>query len=260
MLIADGTLEWPLLPEGVPEGYDPDRWAEAVSIAVEWLWRNTAQVYGTRTSTYRPQALVRSAIFYRDCLPYLQSIYGPLFGDGWPFLGDPRNPSKTARQILELPFAAIAVTSVTIDGLALDVDAYRLDGNWLVRVDGDLWPTTQNLVANPGDPNTWSVTFTRGLAVPISGQVAAQRLAIQWYLFLGGDPKCRLPFNVTQVTRAGVTISRDILKALKTSGVELADRWVASVNPQGLQRPPTVWSPDVPRNGRPYMGSGIPAR
>lgn len=265
MLLSEGALIWPLLPADQPPG-DPTLWGQACDGAVEWLWAATGRQFGTRPAVYRPAGLALSGAYYA-AIPYLQSIYGPLLGQGWPFLGDPRASDRTHRQVVELPGPAVAVSQVQlVDGAGavtvLDPSLYRLDGNYLVRVDGSTWPTTQDLIANDGQANTWHVTYSRGAAVPTIGQVAAARLAGEWLKLLSGDASCKLPWNTTNVTRGGVTVQRQVdpTTARRVTGIELVDRWVATVNPAGLSRPGVVWSPDLARNAAPYAGAGLPYR
>lgn len=255
MQLVEGALSWPLLPAEQPDtATDDDVWAAAADAAVDWLWRNTAMMFGTRPVTYRPQALIRDGECWQAALPYLQSVYSTVLAGGW-------SDRAAAMAVLELPGPVQApVAEVRIAGAVLDAGAYRLDGRYLVRTDGESWPTTQNLLADEGAADTWAVDYTRGRPVPVAGQVAAAQLAAAWYPAFAGEPgKCRLPYNATTVSRGGVTVNRDVLKALKTSGVQLADVWVASVNPSGAATPGGVWSPDLPRGGRPYHGSSVPA-
>lgn len=264
MLLDEGPLVWPILPLTAPAGSDPTLWAQAVATATEQLWGLTARRFGYRSCMYRPAGLVYTAGYY-DGITYLQSIYGPLWGDGWPFLGDPRVTSQTAKQVLELPAPVIAdsVTEVQLTNGAgvttiLDPSKYRLDSKYLVRVDGGVWPLTQDQVANDGSANTWHVIYNRGLSVPPMGQAAAYQLAVAWLKYYVDPATCKPPMNTTSTARAGVTVQRDITKAFVTTGVEVADRWINLVNPQNLQRAPMVWSPDTRRNSTPYAGSTIP--
>jgi hypothetical protein len=255
MTITAGPVLWPMAPNCDASGLNisPEQWADAQARAIEWVWALSGRFYGTRSTTYRPQALLPGGCC-EGWPPFLQSIYG----QGWPFSGDPRSPDPTARKVLELPRPAVSVDSVTIDGAVVDPAAYRLEGDFLVRQDGEQWPATQDLIAASGQPNTWAVVFERGVTVPASGQYAAGVLACELGKQISGT-KCRIAFNATTVTRAGVTINRDILMAARTTGVQEVDQWVASVNPQSLVREPGIWSPDAPRNAWPFAGSNIPA-
>lgn len=257
MLLTVGPLQWPTDPAGPPVGADPGLWATAVATAVDVLWSRSGRQFGTRAATYRPQGLDWSAGYW-DTLPVLFATWGGTWD--WPI-----NPPVNAisRRVLELPGPASAVTEVqTVDGAGVVTvvapAAYRLDGNFLVRVDGNDWPVTQDLRANDGQANTWHVKYSRGNAVPAAGQTAAYLLAVQVLAALNGSKACTLPYNTTTVSRGGVTINRDALKGAKTTGVEAADRWLDAVNPQGLAQPPAIWTPDLPRGGRPYAGSTRP--
>jgi hypothetical protein len=252
--LSEGPLSWPIAPncDAASLAITDAQWADAQARAIEWCWALSGRFYGTRDAMYRPAALLPSG-----CCDGLPPYLMTWFGQGWPFEGDPRTSDPTARKVLELPRPAVSVTDVRIEGVALAPAAYRLEGNYLVRQDGDQWPTTQDMIAAAGSPNTWSVDFQRGVTVPAQGQYAAGVLACELGKQIGGG-KCRIAFNATTVTRAGVTINRDILMAARTTGVAEVDQWVAVVNPQGLAREPGVWSPDVPRNPWPFAGSSIP--
>jgi hypothetical protein len=268
VLLTEGALDWPLLPNDDPPATTPaptdEEWATAMSGAIGWLWAQSGRRYGTRAATYRPQAMSCGAGYF-DSLSYLQSIYGPLWGQGWPFVGDPRQNRHVIQRVLELPGPTVSVTSVTVvdgDGVStvLDPSAYRLDGNYLIRTDGDAWPTTQDLIANMGEANTWQVAYVRGRVPTDEAQIAARLLSLEWLKMVQGSADCRIPWNATNVSRAGVAVQLQASLAYRTSGIPLVDRWVTSLNPNGLQEEPRVWTPDVRRNGPPYAGSGIPYR
>lgn len=144
---------------------------------------------------------------------------------------------------------ASVVTQVKIGGSVLDPTAYRLDqGGLLVRTDGDPWPMEQNLSAPDTEPDTWSVTYLPAAPVDGLGAYAAGVLAGEFVkACTGGD--CRLPDNVTQIVRPGIsmTIGLGAFPQGKT-GIREVDSWIEDVNPSGLQAPPLVYSPDVPRH------------
>jgi hypothetical protein len=69
--------------------------------------------------------------------------------------------------VVELPGPVGGIVSVTIDGAELDPSAYRVDnGRLLVRQDGGVWPTHQNL-ANPS-PTQYEPIVIEGNAGPIT--------------------------------------------------------------------------------------------
>lgn len=153
-----------------------------------------------------------------------------------------------------LEFAPItSITSVKVDGVTLDPARYRLDENlYLVRLpnaDGSSasWPCGQDMTLASTELNTFEVSYTYGVAPPVSGLRAAGELACHLALACVGSEECRLPTNVTNVTRQGVSLSlldpQLFLDRGKT-GLYLVDLFLHSVNPGGLIRPPYVWSPD----------------
>jgi hypothetical protein len=144
-----------------------------------------------------------------------------------------------------------AVTEVKVDGVELDPSAYRLDGDALVRVDGDSWPLCQNIEAADTEPGTWSVTYTPGEAVDGLGAQAAGLLALEFAKACTGNGNCALPPGVQTVARGGVTmtIAAGIFPGGIT-GIRMVDAYVMRWNPNHLSGRPVVWSPDVPRPRR----------
>lgn len=268
MIVSEGELIWPAINSGLSEltNISPTEIALAESLAVEWLWALTARRLGTRIVQDRPQT-VRSPYLFRSIPSYLQSVNG--YSRGWPYDTDPRTGQSSQRQILLLLQDALSVNEIVMwlaPNLAtdpaidpstgvLDPTVYRLEGNYLIRQDGGIWPQTQNSIAALGRPDTWQISYERGIVPPIQGQRAAGLLALEFGKAIIGKTVCKLPANAQTVARSGVTINLDVLAVVRTTGVAEVDKWVSTMNPNALMTTPKVWNPDVPRNGGPYLGS-----
>ena len=151
---------------------------------------------------------------------------------------------------IELPgWPVVAVLEVLVDGVALDPSAYRVDEDrWLVRLDGDGWPTCQDLELPATEPDTFAVRFTAGEAVPPGGVTAAARYACEIVRSWCGQ-ECELPGRVTAITRQGVTYSFESASALIAegrTGIGVVDAWIRAVNGGDgqLQAPALIASPD----------------
>lgn len=153
---------------------------------------------------------------------------------------------------IDMGVPVAAVTEVTIDGVALDPDAYRLDyvpqrGPVLVRTDGDCFPQCQDMDAASDAVGAFTVTYTPGVALPADAPFYAGMLACQFAKScMGGD--CVLPQELQSLTRTGVELSVIDPSALPENiltGIAEVDRWVRSVNPAALRSRPRVLSPDV---------------
>jgi hypothetical protein len=131
----------------------------------------------------------------------------------------------------------VAVTKVTIDGVDLDEDAYRVDdAAWLVRIDDDVWPRCQDMEADMGEVGTWEVEFQFGRPLDAAGTLAAALFTCQVGKQILGDDDCELPAGTTTASRDGVTVNiidaEEAIASGKT-GIQLVDFWLASVCPQG---------------------------
>lgn len=151
-------------------------------------------------------------------------------------------------------YPVTAITSVKIDGATFAYDSganYRLDDwRYLVRTDGNLWPSAQNLLLDDTQPGTWSVQLIYGAVPPQTAISACAQLASELTKHCMGEmAKCQLPLRVTAMTRQGVTYSlpdvMDILNRGKT-GLYFVDLAIDTFNPHGLDRPARVVSPDLP--------------
>lgn len=154
----------------------------------------------------------------------------------------------TCQVWLPPPVYSIPVTGVSVDGAIVDVDAWRVDdGKWLVRTDGDCWPTCNDYDVDSG-VGVFQVTYVKGLPVPSPVLRAAGELACEYAKSCLGQA-CRLPQRAQSITRQGVSMSLvdidDLLKAGLT-GIPTVDQVITSINPYGLKSPPRVWSPDLP--------------
>ena len=147
------------------------------------------------------------------------------------------------------------VTAVEIDGTAVPFADWRVDNHrMLVRMDGEAWPACQDLGAPAGEVGTFVITFYPGGAPDALANIAAGKLAEQFALACQGK-KCKLPANVTAVTRAGVTMEMQPgLFPENATGIPEVDLWVRSVNPHSLRTPTRIASPDY-RPGRITTGS-----
>lgn len=164
-------------------------------------------------------------------------------------VGRPQHP-------LMLPdWPVTAITSIVDDhdNATLDPSTYRLlNARRVDHLDADghriPWPW-----------HSFTVTYGYGQAPPPGGVRAAVNLAAQIALNAVGSKKCRLPQRTSQVNRQGVAIT--ILDPMEfitkgQTGLPEVDLWIASVNPNGTRRRPTVWSPDVDTRDAAYPSGG----
>lgn len=230
----------------------------ALQAATGILWALSGRRFGVCDVTVRPCR--------QPCAAYpwgYRGIVGPgpwvpaLIGGEWFNLrcgecGDDCGCATTSS--IDLPGPVNAITEVKVDGTALTAgDDYVLyDHERLYRI-GARWPTCQDLTAADTEADTWSVTFTRGLPLPVEGQVALGALACEILSGLDGG-ECKLPARVTNLNRQGVDLTiadpQDFLSDGRT-GLFLVDMWLAAVNPNSLDRAPTFFSLDAPPARRP---------
>lgn len=153
------------------------------------------------------------------------------------------------------------ILEVKIDGVVLDPSEYRVDQQqYLVRLNGGMWPACQRLDLEDTEEGTWSVTYEHGQPIPISGQMAARDLAYEIYRScstsdLEGD--CELPEGVTRVTRQGISYELPALvswgrdfSGIWRTGMQMVDAFLNAYNPRGLQRRPILYVPGAPKQAR----------
>lgn len=264
--------EWPVSYLGIGCSSFDDSGIEELqeqfeNIAANLLWNFTGRIFGTVTQTIRPCRVItpfRPSTF-EGMGP--ASAYYELGGvNGWGWLPVYVNGSWSnircgrcssvacscspdEARAIHLPGPVQAIDEIKIDGAVLAPTAYRVDnGHTLIRQDGEAWPTAQDLIEPLDQPNTWSIEFSRGVAVPTGGKVAAGILACELYKAAVADPSCSLPSRVKTVARQGVTVGiMDTFEGLDEgkTGLWAVDSWIASV-----QRPRDyvgVASPDTMR-------------
>lgn len=180
--------------------------------------------------------------------------YGGLWGWYWPDGRRGCGCQHVSR--VHLPdYPVTSITEVTIDGVAVDPDTYALrEFRYVDRLDTALWPSCQDMRRPLGEEGTWGITYVWGAPIPASGVQAAAVLACELYKdFIGGD--CRLPKNVTQLTRQGVSMQLATVwgqvNGVWATGLKEIDAFLQAVNPAGLTGPTTVWSPDLEPFPRP---------
>lgn len=227
--ISDDVLEW------------------TQQMAVEILWAASGRQFGVCSTVIRPCA--------DRCAPLSLGVYTSRLAYDVNYLWSGlmrcgscgSNCSCSSIEELTLWHRNVReITEVTVDGVALATTAYRLQGNRLLRIDGETWPTCQDWNVAIDEVGAWSVEYTHGRPVPTGGQVAAGLLACELAkAVVGAD--CELPRRVQNVTRQGVSIAFvDPMQFLDTgrTGLYEVDLWLASVNPRGIQREARIFRPD----------------
>ena len=155
---------------------------------------------------------------------------------------------------------ATEIVEVKIDGIVVGPGEYRLDENkWLTRMNGSRWPRCQALDLDDTEVGTFSVEYIYGKTPPELGRLAALSLACEVFKSCTPGAECALPTGVTRVTRQGITIERTFLQrdqhGVWRTGIANVDMFLNAVNPAGLSRRGTVWSPSSSaRYARPVGG------
>jgi hypothetical protein len=194
-------------------------------IAVDLLWRATFQRFGPCEVTVRP---------CRDPAARCGRCASPCSACGCRSLPE-----------IVLPGPIYSVSEVWVDGVVVDPSAYRVDDyNWLVRIDGGLWPRCGNLAAEPEEDGSFVVTYDLGAPPPAGAAETAAELACDLAKAYCNDKSCRLPKRIRQKTRQGVTVTFEDL-AEGRFGIEVVDLWVDMVNSR--RRRSRVYSPDLPK-------------
>jgi len=257
--------DWPVVYPGDCPALeaDPDNALLYEQMAATYLWNWTGRSYGLCPVIVRP---CRSDCDSFDTFwgngPFSAGYaaqksrgfaWGPALINGqWYNLGcgrcgDDCSCSGSA-PALRLPGPVASIDEVRIDGAVLDPAVYRVDNaTLLVRLDGQGWPTCQDLSTGIDQEGSFAVSYQRGSEVPVGGQVAAGVLACELAKAAGGDASCQLPRRLQTIARQGVTMTfldaMDDLDKGRT-GIWVIDSWVASVtNPP---RPSRVYSVDIP--------------
>ena len=148
-----------------------------------------------------------------------------------------------------LPAPVGYIDSVQVGTQTVPAAWYRIDnGNKLVWAGpevSDCWPLCQDMNAAPGEENTFAVTYLNALPVDGLASYAAGVMACEFAKACSGQ-KCRLPTGVTNIARQGVsmTVNATGFPEGRTGLVEV-DAWLRQVNPNAVQQPSRVWSPDL---------------
>lgn len=256
------TMEDPDNPSGprIPDPAGLAVAARAEALAVQTLRMLTAFKVGGCPIVLRPCSprcipsswLTAPTMASGSWAGYAGWVFSPYIGAGGQWLNacGCRNDSCGCTKVEEivLPTDVGTITSVVIDGATLDASAYRVDNhNRLVRTDGGVWPTCQDMNLDSGE-GTFLVTYQEGAVVDGLGSYAAGILAVEYAKACQGG-NCRLPKGATSIARAGVMIEI-ATGSFPTgmTGIREVDAWIQNWNPYGLRTGGAeVYSIDVPR-------------
>lgn len=211
----------------------------AIDLAVQVMWALSGRQFGTCPVTVRP--CPAPPYIPESVRQYLPLIWN---GDNWQNVSCGCAGGRCVESgpgVVHLPGPVGEILEVRIAGEVLPADEYILSGSKLYRLGGQAWPSQDRTRAD-GMPGTWAVDYTQGMPVPDGVGILTGLLAKEFISACGGG-KCRLPRNVTQVSRQGVSYTMYDPAAVYASGktgLSEIDIWLMSVNPHRLSEPPRV--------------------
>lgn len=234
--------EWADLPAAVQ--------SSAQDYAALILWAATGRQFGLCTVTVRPCGV-------RPCSNGLLEFFGYDWSGGtwmpYIFEGTWYNCSCAGacccdpRCQVRLMGPVASITEVTIGGIAVDPDTYRVDDDhWLVRTGGECWPTCADMDSDDGD-NVFEVTYTRGKVPPPALLRAASTLECEWGKACVGA-ECRLSNKVTSIARNGITIDMESPDALLDDGLTglwEVDSVIRALNPYQRKQRGRIYAPEL---------------
>ena len=238
--------DWPLDPACLTaewEATPPDVQVRAQGLATASLRRLTGYRVGGCPITVRPCVLRCT-----DVSLYRARTWGPhqtASGDWVNSCGCQTECSCTALCEVRLAAPVGPVSWVKVDGVEVPETDYRVDGDRLVWVGaGDCpWPVCQDMTKGDTEPNTFAVRYLNAHAPDSLAAYAAGVLAMEFAKACMGG-KCRLPANVTSLTRQGVSF--EIAAGTFPGGVtglREVDAWIGLWNPEHRRQATSVWWP-----------------
>lgn len=242
--------EWPIIMNCAPATpFDPEILALAQESAAEIMNAATARRFGVCTSTFAPLPPPPCQAGHVPGWSLVDPKITPNYGaDRFRAWDDPSRVISCAcddgTKIRLWHTRVIDVVQVVIGGIVLDSSAYYLDGNILVRDDGEQWPTEQS--GRRGSTTSWEITYRHGIPVSNTGAVATGVLACEIAMALTDDDECTLPQRTkTYTNHAGLTIGFiDPMEFLTDglTGLYVPDQWIRRENPHGLARRARAYS------------------
>jgi len=231
---------WPILWPGddPPEGSDPYMVERAEMFAGQTLRMLTLNRVGGMPITVMPCARTCASPRFSTTM-----FFHPVLLESGAyancFCGSGCRCSSAPSVLLTGPVGRI--DEVQVKGEILPNTAYHVeDGNKLVRLDGKGWPAC----AGPD----FTVTYLNGHEVDDLGQYIGGLLALEYLNAMTSSKKCRLPANVTTVTRQGISMELSTgMFPDGTTGIKEVDAYLMQWNPYGMRTRPQVYSPDIPR-------------
>lgn len=245
---AELCPDWDAQPQAIKDS--------ALWLASTWLWGATGRQYGTCPVTVRPIQPRFWDVAYRayPVWPGSDPVVAPfpfLFAGTWynAGCGAACCSARSCDVTLQGPSPVASVDEVLVNGELIPASAYRVDmaggAARLVRLDGECWPTCQNIEASDEEDGAFSVTYSIGRPVPEALAIATAVLACQYGKLLSTG-SCGLPAQMTSLSRQGVEVTIEPPDPDNgRTGIKLVDDLVAMLNPSKRRSPPMVLSPDL---------------
>lgn len=251
-----GGCLWPLNPDCLGEEWtalSPEQQYRAHALASATLTRLTAgrvRECPIKIRPCKPEGFFRTG----HGLTEYQAFSPVLTGEGtWVNVGCCTSPECSCVAVcsVPLPRPATRVDEVRVNGAVLDPSTYFLHDSRVVWFSTEPcpFPAAQDLSKPDTEEGTFSVTYLNAYPVDSIGACAVASLALEFAKSFTGAGKCRLPSNVRNVNRQGV--SMELVVGAFTDGVtglREVDAYIALWNPDNLRSGPRVWSPDMARN------------
>lgn len=219
------------------------------------MWAATGRRFGLCQRTVRPCGEWRDNSWWGGGLYWSEGVWFPYIFNGiwrncYGGCGGCCTCQPDHQVWLPVPAYSIPATGVSVGGDIIPVDSWRIDnGQWLVRTDGEAWPTCQDYNEDSGD-DVFTVTVNVGLPVPSLLLRAAGELACEYAKACTGAD-CRLPSRIQSLTRQGVSVQMvdvDMLLQRGLTGIQTVDQVISAFNPYGLKSEMRIASPDLPVN------------
>lgn len=260
------------LDVGTPEEPGPDRplFERALAWASRRVFLATGQrFFGCCLSTIRP------------CRSWCEAPFGVVLPGGFPWNAWPLpelpagwmsgfvpvwacgcapggSCSCSSWDRIPLPLLPVReIVEVKIDGDVLPPTAYAVEAQaYLVRIDGERWPSCQDTTKPDTEPGTWSVSYRHALDLPPEGLPLVGMYAVELAKRCKGG-ECQLPEGVRVVNRDGVDFAVSEPSEYRDQGLTgfgPVDDWVALLNGGHVSEPPRIYRP-----GRPSAASLLEA-